>query len=467
MDLLYFQEYIVSQAQHVKQVTTQSGKVKFQAQIWFKGVFYASKTFDTQALARAYKKSALEKVIKGELLPPKARRQEREVHQDLDQPMTYWANAYVQENPDGHGQRLNDYSLVGRLLADKTLKDFHGRRGAQLIAQLKTDWKFDRQPRSNTANLNAAGKEKPLGDNTVRLRLTALIRILRFAGTKVSEQTPFRVPDMEMDAFSFTLPAAHGNKRQRLPSDSEYAKLLNCSALPENFADFLKVIDETGCRLSEVRNARSSDIEFFQSNGAIVGGCLTLRTHKTIKKTKQPRFVPLSQWAAQIFAERIIELPGDGPLFGHLGSADDVCKIFDDARNAMGLEDLLLKDFRRSFINRNKNSLSNLDLFAITGDTALLNMADANESTRAVAAAVGHTNLKTTAGYSVADMRHLTRVFTRTSRLSRVVAMAEGDALVEDLIQTSEMTFHTNQGDTLDRHSVQHLPAQVFTSACA
>ncbi len=372
--------------------------------------FYTSKTFDVKHLAIKFKETELKRIIQGDLQPAKARRQALAVLQDLDRPMTHWADAYVKENPDDHGQRLNDYALVGKLLSDKTLKDFHGRRGAQLIAQLKTDWKFGRQPRSNSAELNEAGKVKPLGDNTVRLRLTALIRLLRYAGTKISEDTPFRVPDMKMDAFAFTLPAAHGNKRQRLPSDSEYAKLLNCPALPENFADFLKVIDETGCRLSEVRNAKSSDIQFFQSEGKIVGGCLTLRKHKTQHKTKQPRFVPLSQSAAQIFVERIIEATGDGTLFGNLGNADDVCEMFDDARRAMGIEDLLLKDFRRAFINRNKNSLSKLDLFAVTGDTALLDLADASDSEKAVAAAVGHRNLKTTAGYSVADMQHLAQV---------------------------------------------------------
>jgi integrase len=468
VDVLHFVEYKVSKDTYVKKVLTSTGKEKFQAAVWYQGVFYTSKTFDVKALAVKFKQAALLQVIRGELLPAKARRQEREVQQDLDQPMTHWANEYVKENPDEHGVRLNDYSLVGKLLANKTLKDFHGRRGGQLIAQLKIDWRFDRQARSHNAELNAAGKVKPLSDNSIRLRLTALIRILRFAGTKVSEDTPFRVPDMKMDVFAFTLPPAHGDKRQRLPSDSEYAKLLNYPAIPEYFADFLKVIDETGCRLSEIRNAKNSDIDFFCSQGVIVGGCLTLLKHKTIKKTKQPRFVPLSQSAAQILAERVVDVFGDGPLFGHLGSADDVCKAFDNAREALGLENLLIKDFRRSFINRNKGSLSNLDLFAITGDTSLLDMTKASESEKAVATAVGHTTLKTTAAYSVADLQRLARVFTLTSRLKRVMAMVEGNAFTKDWIRESEMSLHLNPSDALSDNSLLQvsIPIPVSTSVC-
>jgi integrase len=462
VDVLHFVEYKVSKDTYVKKVLTSTGKEKYQAAVWYQGIFYTSKTFDVKKSAVQFKEKKLTEIIAGKLQPAKARRKEREVLQDLDRPMSYWANAYVQENPDNHGQRLNDYALIGKLLTDKTLKDFHGRRGAQLIAQLKTDWKFDRQPRSNSDALNQAGKTKPLGDNTVRLRLTALTRLLRYAGTKISEDTPFRVPDMKLDAFAFTLPVAHGNKRQRLASDSEYAKLLSCTTLPENFADYLKVIDETGCRLSEIRNAKGSDIEFYESNGKIVGGRLTLLKHKTEHKTKQPRYVPLSQSAAQIFVERIVEATGDSPLFGNLGSADDVCKAFDDACTAMGLEDLLLKDFRRSFINRNKNCLSNLDLFNITGDTAFLNMANASESERAVAAAVGHKNLKTTAGYSVAEMQRLAQVFTLTSRLSRVMELTEATAFDTDLIEASEITIHLKQGGAQVGHSVQQTPLQVF-----
>ena len=37
----------------IKVIKTKTGKAKFQAQVWHKGVFYASKTFDIESLVRA------------------------------------------------------------------------------------------------------------------------------------------------------------------------------------------------------------------------------------------------------------------------------------------------------------------------------------------------------------------------------------------------------------------------------
>ncbi len=40
----------MSAATHIKQITTKDGKTKYQAQVWHKGVFYASKTFDLRPI---------------------------------------------------------------------------------------------------------------------------------------------------------------------------------------------------------------------------------------------------------------------------------------------------------------------------------------------------------------------------------------------------------------------------------
>jgi hypothetical protein len=92
-------------------------------------------------------------------------------------------------------------------------------KGAQLIEQLSIDWKSDRQPKSKSAQ--AAGKShKPLSPNTVRLRLFALLRIIRFAKSKLPVEARFEGPALDA-IFEWELPAAYSAPRTRLPSDDE------------------------------------------------------------------------------------------------------------------------------------------------------------------------------------------------------------------------------------------------------
>lgn len=51
----------------IKETKTTTGKVKYQAQVWHKGIFYAAKTFDLESLARAYKEETLKLVVQGKL----------------------------------------------------------------------------------------------------------------------------------------------------------------------------------------------------------------------------------------------------------------------------------------------------------------------------------------------------------------------------------------------------------------
>jgi hypothetical protein len=99
-----------------------------------------------------------------------------------------------------------------------------------------------------------------------------------------------------------------------------------------------------------------------------------------------------------------------------------VCKQFDAACSTLCINDLLLKDFRRAFINRNKDQagLSTWDLISVLGESSVLKKPTATE--KRVQIAVGHEDAGTTASYSVADMREMSEVFTRTSRLLRVLA---------------------------------------------
>jgi integrase len=122
--------------------------------------------------------------------------------------------------------------------------------------------------------------------------------------------------------------------------------------------------------LGEVLFAKESNVDIFRAGGTVVGGCLRLANHKTSKKTKVERHVPLSLWAAQIFASRILGAVGDEGLFKNLGNADAVCKRFDEACRSADIKDLLIKDFRRAFINRNKYCLSSMDLFQVVGKSS-------------------------------------------------------------------------------------------------
>lgn len=65
------------------------------------------------------------------------------------------------------------------------------------------------------------------------------------------------------------------------------------------------------------------------------------------------RDVPLSLQGARLLHARKLK-HGDGQLFPGLGDTNKVCKDFDTLCSEVGLHDLLIKDFRRSFINRNK-----------------------------------------------------------------------------------------------------------------
>ena len=111
---------------------------------------------------------------------------------------------------------------------------------------------------------------------------------------------------------------------------------------------------------------------------------------------------------------------GDGKLFAGLGSKDRVCKEFDSACQTLGLPDLVIKDLRRTFINRNKYCVAHVDMVHVVGQSTLLDSANLTRSEIAVRDAVGHKNISTTAGYTNPHLEELSRVFTNTSRWPRI-----------------------------------------------
>ena len=408
----------MAKATYVKEVTSSTGKKQFQATVWHKGRFYASKVCATRGLAVAFKEVELLKAIKGG--PDAAQRGDhRKVNEGLDQPMSYWADLYVTKFATTHcATRLADYDLVGRLLANTSLKAFDGKAGAELVESLSAAWYTDRQPRTTKPRPSDAEPPAPLSHSAVRSRLTALLRLIPFAKARLPAGAAFAGPAWDELFPPFKLPPAHCTPRPRLPSDEECQALLGYFHLKSDMGEFIQTVDETGARLGEIRTAHGSAVEVFIVDGEVAGGCLTLVKHKTSKKTG-PRKVPLSAVAARILSRRKTTY-GNGVLFPALHSKDTVCKQFDKACEDLEIKDLLIKDFRRAFVNRNKSAVSHMDLSKMVGHSSLLPSENATEFEKATTMALGHTQSETTAGYSVLDIEKCARIFTLTSR-NRVI----------------------------------------------
>jgi hypothetical protein len=132
--------------------------------------------------------------------------------------------------------------------------------------------------------------------------------------------------------------------------------------------------------------------------------------------------VPLTAVAAELLQKRKKQ-HGNGPLFPNFHGSDDVCKQFDAACVAAGVKDLLTKDLRRGFLNRNKDEVSELDLRQIVGDSPDLERQEPTEATKAVKSALGHKRLTTTGSYAVLHLEQLARRFTATSRNAAVLEL--------------------------------------------
>lgn len=402
----------------IKEKKGSNGKVRYQAQVWFEGKFITSKTFASRALAVEYKKQKLKEAASGALKSAKERKAQRTNEAMLDRSMAEWARLYVEAHSREHsGKRLAEYDLVGRLLEGKSLRAFSGKAGGELIARLAEEWRYTRLPRSRAPGAQCSS-DAPISDQTLRLRLSALDRLIRFAISKLPEAVDFRGPTKP---FGFKLPPAHRTKRARQPSDSEYAALLKYFGANSDMGHLLRLLDETGCRLSEVSQACGSAVVLFGIAGQLLGGALILHKHKTAAAVGS-RVVPLSRHAAEVVYARKT-LHGDGALFPAWKGSDEICKKFDEARRALSIEDLVAKDFRRAFINRNVRNVPAVEMLHVVGNSSLIDKKQLSDGERTVQAAVGHTSLETTLGYVTPEHQRLAQVFTQTSRWPRMVQL--------------------------------------------
>lgn len=403
----------------IKEVVGKNGKTRYQAQVWYERKFITSKTFDSLSLARAFQKKKYDEAVNGKLLSAGERREQRQREACLERPMSAWATLYVEAYSARHGQnRLYEYEQVGRLLGSRTLRDFSSKAGGQLIRQLAAEWRYIRFTKGVRAEPFHAPKA-PVSDQTLRLRLSALDRLIKFAVEQLPEEISYVGPKKPMD---YAAPPAHGNKRHRVPTAEEFATLLTHFAKNIDMSDLLRVIDETGCRLSEISRATGEAVAFITAGGNVLGGVLTLHHHKTDERVGV-RHVPLSRYAAQVLHARKTRC-GDGPLFPCLpATSSDVCADFDKARKAVGIADLLIKDFRRGFITRNARSTSKLELASVVGLTSLLDLGSLDAGDRNAQAAAGHTDPRTTLGYVSPEHQAMAQAFTASSRWPAVAAI--------------------------------------------
>jgi integrase len=429
----------------IKEITSKNGKTKFQAQVWHGGHFFGSRTFDHRHLAEQWHDQILEAAVAGTLATPNARKVRkaeeamaaaaRSINEAaLSQKLPVIAQRFVQDQASWRSGKLGksrneEIQRVARyaqeILGDVAIKDFHGSRGVELIKRLTPELYWVRRSRTGKgrgASSKPSTPSKPLSDQSVRLLLTALSKLLRYARRCLPQDVAFAVPDMDSEKeFGWALPPAHGKPRKRIGEDRELAAILHAAGPDSALGVLIQILDETGCRLGEVSNACGSHLTMFHDEkGRLLGGSLHLFEHKTIHKTLEERDVPLSAVAAGLLHNRK-KLHGNGPLFPTFHGSDDICKQFAAACEAAGVPNLMTKDLRRGFLNRNKYMVSELDMRKVFGDSPELQRDEPDEQTKAVKAAMGHKRLSTTKGYVVPHQQKLAVRFTATSRHAAVM----------------------------------------------
>jgi integrase len=439
-------EHAVAEHEGITELIGKNGKTRYQAKVWYDNQFITSKTFDSLAVAKAFRTTKLAEAVKGTLLPAGERRKLRAIDTDLHRPMNEWATLYIEKNPAGHGSnRLYEYEQVGRLLADKALPDFSGKAGGRLIDDLAAKWRFIRFTRGTRAEPEHC-PDSPVSDQTLRLRLSALDCLLDFAIEQLPDEVSYIGP---VKLKNYAPPPAHSNKRKRLPTLDEYGALLRHFGPDSDFGDFLRVVDDTGCRLSEVSLARGAAVTFYAAAGHVLGGVLTLENHKTDADVGT-RQIPLSRYAAQVLHARKVRY-GDGKLFPALPSPNNICKAFDDARTALGIADLQVKDFRRGFITRNVRAVSKLELVTVVGQSSLIDLKSLSVAEQRTQKMAGHTDARTTLGYVTPEQEEMAQAFTTTSRWPAVSRLLRPTETTEPQVCEASVALERELGQLLAR----------------
>lgn len=170
-------------------------------------------------------------------------------------------------------------------------------------------------------------------------------------------------------------PKPKGREREVLPTDAETKQLL-AKATPA-FAAIYRALRITGARPNELCRAQISDLK--QSEQLIV-----LADHKTAKKTGKPRKISTAHAALQTILRQSIGDRTEGAIFlserKKPWTVGNLSRVFRTLRNACGISSEVVL-----YCTRHEHATQ---LYEKTGDL------------KAVADALGHSNLQTSSRYT-------------------------------------------------------------------
>lgn len=175
-----------------------------------------------------------------------------------------------------------------------------------------------------------------------------------------------------------------GRKREMLPNPEETRQILEHAG--EDFRVAYRALRLTGARPGELARMRIDDLD--QRQGLVV-----LQKHKTVRKTGRPRTIAVGHPALVELIRQSIGDRKNGVIFlrrsGKPWTVEALSAAYRTARRAAGLPDGLVL-----YLARHEHATQ---LYKATGDL------------KAVADALGHTQLNTTMRYTRADAETLKR----------------------------------------------------------
>lgn len=234
---------------------------------------------------------------------------------------------------------------------------------AELTAEQILTW-IDGQKRF------ADGTEK--APDTVRLTITSVEQLQAWLIARGHLSGPW-IPKQKKPG---------GRKRELLPSPEETKQLL--AKAPADFVQMYRALRLTGARPGELVRATIADLDRRQ-------GLIILQHHKTAAKTGATRKIAVGHAALQELLTQAIGERTAGPIFlrssGQPWSVPQLSSCYRRARKAAGLPEGLVL-----YLSRHEHATQ---LYKSTGDL------------KAVADALGHTNIQTTMRYTRTDAETL------------------------------------------------------------
>ncbi len=181
------------------------------------------------------------------------------------------------------------------------------------------------------------------------------------------------------------IPKPTPQRRDRVPTDAETKALLKSAG--KEFRLIYQCLRQTGARPNELCRATIADYTKTGTKGD--AGVITLREHKTAKKTGKPRVIVLGT-KANTLVKLAIGRRTEGPIFrgprGKTWTVKNLSKTFTGLRRAAGLEDGLV-------------------LYSARHEAGTRFCKD--HGIGAAATLLGHTNLATTQRYVHLDVEFL------------------------------------------------------------